>query len=63
METDLDSRCGLPACGAPRRVVSVPDDEASSKAASWADGERTIYFAMDLPTGEGATDIYFSTCE
>jgi hypothetical protein len=48
---------------APINALTLPDDEALSKAAAWADGERTIYLAMDLPTGQGATDIYFSTCE
>jgi hypothetical protein len=47
----------------PINALAVPDDEALSKAASWADGERTIYFAMELSTGEGASDVYFSTCE
>jgi hypothetical protein len=58
--TSKDDPFGEPV---PINALTVPDDDALSKSASWADGERTIYLGMDLPTGQGATDIYFSTCD
>jgi hypothetical protein len=47
----------------PIDALALPDDESPLKSASWADDERAIYLTMNLPTGQGSLDIYFSTCE
>jgi hypothetical protein len=47
----------------PVDVFSVTGDGNSSKNASWAEGDRTIYLELELPSGPGASDIYVSTCQ
>lgn len=47
----------------PIDVLTVPGDTSNSKNASWSADERTMYLEMQLPAGQGGTDIYFSTCE
>lgn len=47
----------------PIDVFEVVGDGSLTKSASWSADERRIYVEMELPTGQGATDIYVSTCE
>jgi hypothetical protein len=51
--------------GSPRPLdeLSIAGDEGSSKGGSWNRNDTVIYLALDLPTGQGGTDVYVSSCE